>query len=137
MARRAWLHSLGRSPPIPLLSLGYFWRLPTFRTALLLPQHQHLSDVAVKPSLIFFDGQPVTHPVYLLRLLGHRQTSLSSFALAFKKRCLRNLRYLDAQVCFLKVLFKTCIDYVFDISTEINSDGRLKTLILFDWSVPC
>ena len=55
----------------------------------------------------------------------------------------RNLWYMDAQVCFLKVLFITWIDHFFQNSTEISSDGRSKTLItfrlinLFDWSVPC
>ena len=38
---------------------------------------------------------------------------------------------MDAQVCFLKVLFKTWIDHFFQISTEISSDGRSKTLITF------
>ena len=43
----------------------------------------------------------------------------------------RNLWYTDAQVCFLKVLFITWIDHFFQNSTEISSDGRLKTLITF------
>ena len=34
---------------------------------------------------------------------------------------------MDAQVCFLKVLFITWIDYFFHNSTEISSDGRLRT----------
>ena len=38
---------------------------------------------------------------------------------------------MHAQVCFLKVLFKTWINHFFQNSTEISSDGRLKTLITF------
>ena len=43
----------------------------------------------------------------------------------------RDLWYMDAQVCFLKVLFKSWINHFFQNSTEISSDGRLKTLITF------
>ena len=67
----------------------------------------------------------------------------SDFQEALSLLVYRNLWYMDAQVCLLKVLFKTWIDHFFQISTEISSDGRSKTLItfrlinLFDWSVPC
>ena len=37
----------------------------------------------------------------------------------------RNLWYMDAQVCFVKVLFITWIDHFFLNSTEISSNGRL------------
>ena len=55
----------------------------------------------------------------------------SDFQEALSLLVYRNLWYMDAQVCFLKVLFKTWIDHFFQISTEISSDGRLKTLITF------
>ena len=38
---------------------------------------------------------------------------------------------MHVQVYFLKVLFKTWINHFFQNSTEISSDGRLKTLITF------
>ena len=67
---------------------------------------------------------------------GHGQTDIfviicSDFQEALSLLVYRNLWYMDAQVCFLKVLFKTWIDHFFQISTEISSDGRLKTLITF------
>ena len=55
----------------------------------------------------------------------------SDFQEALSLLVYRNLWYMDAQVCFLKVLFKTWIDHFFQISSEISSDGRLKTLISF------
>ena len=81
----------------------------------------------------------VTH---LSQDFRHRQTDIFvvcciGFQKALSLLVYRNLWYLDAQVCLLKVLFKTWIDYFFEISTEISSDERLKTLILFDWLVPC
>ena len=97
-----------------------------------LPQHQHLSDVALLPGLIPSDAQTTDrHPCHHLHWLSRGAVFT----------CYRNLWYMDAQVCFVKVLFITWIDHFFQISTEISSDGRLKTLItfrlinLFDWSV--
>ena len=55
----------------------------------------------------------------------------SDFQEALSLLVYRNLWYMDAQVCFLKVLFKTWIDHFFQINTEISSDGRLKILITF------
>ena len=55
----------------------------------------------------------------------------SDFQEALSLLVYRNLWYMDAQVCLLKVLFKTWIDHFFQISTEISSDGRSKTLITF------
>ena len=43
----------------------------------------------------------------------------------------RDLWYMDAQVCFLRVLFKSWINHFFHNSTEISSDGHLKALITF------
>ena len=37
---------------------------------------------------------------------------------------------MDAQVCFLKVLFITWIDHFFHNSTEISSDGRLRSFFV-------
>ena len=67
---------------------------------------------------------------------GHGQTDIfviicSDFQEALSLLVYRNLWYMDAQVCFLKVLFKIWIDHFFQISTEISLDGRLKTLITF------
>ena len=75
------------------------------------------------------------HTQFLFRF-GHRQTDIfviicSDFQEALSLLVYRNLWYMDAQVCFLKVLFKTWIDHFFQISTEISSDGRSKTLITF------
>ena len=55
----------------------------------------------------------------------------SDFQEALSLLVYRNLWYMDAQVCFLKVLFKIWIDHFFQVSTEISLDGRLKTLITF------
>ena len=67
------------------------------------------------------------------RPFSHWHTNSSSFVLgtfviicsdfqeALSLLVYRNLWYMDAQVCFLKVLFKTWIDHFFQISTEISS----------------
>ena len=86
---------------------------------------------------------PLTHSVPLSFWADIFVIICSDFQEALSLLVYRNLWYMDAQVCFLKVLFKTWIDHFFQISTEISSDGRSKTLItfrlinLFDWSVPC
>ena len=83
-------------------------------------------------------ASPYSHwQTQFLFRFGHRpQTDIfviicSDFQEALSLLVYRNLWYMDAQVCFLKVLFKTWIDHFFQISTEISSDGRLKTLITF------
>ena len=108
-------------------SLRYFW--PPF-----------FLSTNTSPTLLCCQALfPVTHrpqtDIFIIICIGFQEApSLLVY---------RNLWYMDAQVCFLKVLFITWIDHFFQISTEISSDGRLKTLItfrlinLFDWSVPC
>ena len=116
------------NPPIPLLAL---------------------SSSAPTPPRRCWAARPYSHwHTQFLFCFGRRQTDIfviicSDFQEALSLLVYRNLWYMDVQVCFLKVLFKTWIDHFFQISTEISSDGRLKTLItfrlinLFDWSVPC
>ena len=82
-------------------------------------------------------ARPYSHwHTQFLFCFGHRQTDIfviicSDFQEALSLLVYRNLWYMDAQVCFLKVLFKTWIDHFFQINTEISSDGRLKILITF------
>ena len=73
---------------------------------------------------------PLTHSVPL-SFSAQFVIICSDFQEALSLLVYRNLWYMDAQVCFLKVLFKTWIDHFFQISTEISSDGRSKTLITF------
>ena len=91
-------------------------------SSLFLPRHQHLPDVAGQPGLI---------PTDTLRQTDIFVIICSDFQEALSLLVYRNLWYMDAQVCFLKVLFITWIDHFFQISTEISSDGRSKTLITF------
>ena len=80
-----------------------------------LPQHQHLSDVAVLPGLIPSDAQTTDQQtdIFIIICIGFQE--------ALSLLVYRNLWYMDAQVCFLKVLFKTWIDHFFQLSTEISS----------------
>ena len=96
-----------------------------------------LSSSAPTPPRRCWAARPYSHwhTQFLFRF-GLRQTDTfviicSDFQEALSLLVYRNLWYMDAQVCFLKVLFKTWIDHFFQISTEISSDGRLKTLITF------
>ena len=96
-----------------------------------------LSSSAPTPPRRCWAARPYSHwhTQFLFRF-GLRQTDTfviicSDFQEALSLLVYRNLWYMDAQVCFLKVLFKTWIDHFFQISTEISSDGRLKTLIAF------
>ena len=96
-----------------------------------------LSSSAPTPPRRPWAARPYSHwhTQFLFRF-GHRQIDIfviicSDFQEALSLLVYRNLWYMDAQVCFLKVLFKTWIDHFFQISTEISSDGRSKTLITF------
>ena len=102
-------------------------------SSLFLPRHQHLPDVAGQPGLIPTDTLSSS---FVLGTDTDRQTDTfviicSDFQEALSLLVYRNLWYMDSQVCFLKVLFKTWIDHFFQINTEISSDGRLKILITF------
>ena len=96
-----------------------------------------LSSSAPTPPRRCWAARPYSHwHTHFLFRFGHRQTDIfviicSDFQEALSLLVYRNLWYMDAQVCFLKVLFKTWIDHFFQISTEISLDGRLKTLITF------
>ena len=92
-----------------------------------------LSSSAPTPPRRCWAARPYSHFVFRF---GHRRTDISFFICSDFQEALsllvyRNLWYMDAQVCFLKILFKTWIDHFFQISTEISSDGRSKTLITF------
>ena len=95
-----------------------------------------LSFSAPTPPRRCWAARPYSHWHTQFFLFGHRPTDIfviicSDFQEALSLLVYRNLWYMDAQVCFLKVLFKTWIDHFFQISTEISSDGRLKILITF------
>ena len=120
--------SVGQPIVAPLLSsLRYFWP-PFFLST-------NTSPMLLCCQALF----PMTHrpqtDIFIIICIGFRE--------ALSLLVYRNSWYMDAQVCFLKVLFIIWIDHFFQNSTEISSDGRLKTLItfrlinLFDWSVPC
>ena len=49
----------------------------------------------------------------------------SDFQEALSLLVYRNLWYMDAEVCFLKVLFKTWIDHFFQISTSSETQGQI------------
>ena len=72
--------------------------------------HQHLLDVAGQPGLILSSS-----------FVFGTDSICSDFQEALSLLVYRNLWYMDAQVCFLKFLFKTWIDHFFQISTEISS----------------
>ena len=86
-----------------------------------------LSSPAPTPPRRCWAARPYSHchTRFLFRF-RHRQTDIfviicSDFQEALSLLVYRNLWYMDAQVCFLKVLFKTWIDHFFQISTEISS----------------
>ena len=96
-----------------------------------------LSSSAPMPPRHCWAARPYSHwHTQFLFCFVHRQTDIfviicSDFQEALSLLVYRNLWYMDAQVCFLRVLFKSWIDHFFQISTEISLDGRLKTLITF------
>ena len=96
-----------------------------------------LSSSAPTPPRRCWAARPYSHwHTQFLFCFGRRQTDIfviicSDFQEALSLLVYRNLWYMDAQVCFLRVLFKSWIDHFFQISTEISLDGRLKTLITF------
>ena len=113
--------------PAPFPFSRYFWlpSLPSFFLG------TNTSPTLLGSQALF----PLTHTQFLFRF-GHRQTDIfviicSDFQEALSLLVYRNLWYMDAQVCFLKVLFITWIDHFFQSSTEISLDGRWKTLITF------
>ena len=113
-------------PPAPFRFSSYFW-----------PPSPPSFFLGTNTSPTLLGSQALFHwHTQLLFRFGHRQTDIfviicSDFQEALSLLVYRNLWYMDAQVCFLKVLFKTWIDHFFQINTEISSDGRLKILITF------
>ena len=95
-----------------------------------LPRHQHFTNTSLT-SLGSQASFPHSLPLSFSAQIDPFVIICSDFQEALSLLVYRNLWYMDAQVCFLKVLFKTWIDHFFQISTEISSDGRSKTLITF------
>ena len=114
------LHSVASDLEKPLLaSLRYFW--PPFflstNTSLTLLCCQALFPMTHRPQT----------DIFVIICIGLQE--------ALSLLVYRNLWYMDAQVCFLKVLFITWIDHFFQNSTEISLDGRLKNTDHFPVSI--
>ena len=98
--------------PAPFRFSRYFWPLspPSFFLG------TNSSPTWLGSQALF----PLSHSVPLSFWTDIFVIICSDFQEALSLLVYRNLRYMDAQVCFLKVWFKTWIDHFFQISAEIS-----------------